>query len=144
MDEYQRKDTLYNLWEQWLQSSDKGRAAKAIFPNIRERLRCKWVDPTSDTIRILSGHGPFGTYLHDRTLSQHPNCPTDGLRDDPNHVVFDCFDVPDAVYDIRKRVESRGLSEAVRPESDWFIPSGAFRPLIGCREVASLRLGQTQ
>jgi len=88
MDKFQRKETLYNLWDQWLLSSDRGRAAKAIFPNIRERLKCNWVDPTGDTIRILSEHGPFETYLHDRTLSKHPNCPTDGLRDDPNHAVF--------------------------------------------------------
>ena len=142
LDKYQRKDVLYNLWDQWLASSDKGRVAKAIFPNIRERLRCKWVDPTSDTIRILSGHGPFGNYLYDRTLSQHPNCLTDGLRDDPNHVVFDCFDVPDAVCDIRRRVRSRSLYDAVRSETDWPILAGAFRVPVGSREVASLRLRQ--
>jgi len=119
MDKFQRKEVLYGLWDQWLHGSDKGRAAKAIFPNIRGRLKCKWIDLTSDTIRILSEHGPFGTYLHDRTLSQHPNCLTDGLRDDPNHVVFDWFDVLDTVCDIRRQVESRSLSEAVKSGSDW-------------------------
>jgi len=114
MDKFQREETLYNLWDQWLLSSDRGRAAKAPFPNIRERLKCNWVDPTGDTIRIFSGHRPFETYLHDRTLSKHPNCPTDGLRDDPHHEVFDCFDVPDTVCDARKKVRSRSLSEAVR------------------------------
>jgi len=144
MDKFQRKETLYILWDQWLLSSDRGRAAKAIFPNIMERLKCNWVDPTGDTIRILSGHGPFETYLHDRTFSKHPNCPTDGLRDDPNHEVFDCFDVPDTVCDARKQVRSRSLSKAVRSKSDWLILSGALRPLIGCREAASRGLRQAQ
>jgi len=141
---YQRKKTLYNLWDQWLLSSDKGRAAKATFPSIWERLKCNWVDPTGDSIRILSGHGPFESYLHDRNLSQHRNCPTDGLRDDPNHAVYDCFDVPDTVCDARKQVKTRSLSEAVRSKPDWLVFSGAFRPLIGCREAASLVLRQTQ
>jgi len=64
----------------------------------------------TETVRVLSGHGPFRDHLFRRRLTDSDLCPADLERDTVEHAVFRCKAVPESLKEARMKYRQE-LSE---------------------------------
>lgn len=89
-----RERTLV-AWQVRWDVSSKGRNTYAVFPEVRERLRCKWLPVNHFTSQFLTGHGNFRWRLHSLALAESPLCVVCGLDDTSAHVLTECLKTED-------------------------------------------------
>ena len=92
----------------------------------------------TETVRVLSGHGPFRDHLFRRRLTDSDLCPADLERDTVEHAVFRCKAVPESLKEARMKIQARTLRAVVQDCEDWNILSAVLPDLVQMRESESL------
>lgn len=102
-------NSLLNRWQTEWETSIKGRATFAFFPDIRRRLQKTWIIVNHYTSQLLTGHGNFRAKLASMKLVDSGRC-TCGELDTYQHVILQChrWDTERNVY--AGFLESKGLS----------------------------------
>ena len=84
------KRALLNQWQEEWNHTEKGRRTYEIFPNIRQSLRLKHLQPSQGLTHYLTGHGPYGVYLHRIHSRITDLCDSCRVCDSPEHALFEC------------------------------------------------------
>lgn len=79
-------EELLNEWQQsWMASTD----GRNLYNYCKKVKQNKDVQISRSTTIMLSGHGPFPSYLQDRTINENPFCVC-GAIGDSEHYLFSC------------------------------------------------------
>ena len=101
-------EEVVSIWQDRWTTSDKGRDLFAFFPDVRERLRCRWVEPDYAVSQVLTGHGNFKHRLHNMRLVESGECRCGESIEDRDHILWEC-----TLYDEYRRDMLDGWSRSV-------------------------------
>lgn len=83
------REWLYDEWQQRWDELQTGRRVHRFLPNVRERMRYKFLRPTRGMVHFLTGHGPYAQYLQKIGANENRACGC-GEEGTPEHVLWDC------------------------------------------------------
>ena len=101
-------NSLVNEWQREWDDMDVGRRTHEIFPSVRLRLKIDHFQPGRGLVQYITGHGPYGVYLHRFGQKQSKLCEVCNVDDTPEHALFECVGRP--VWDMDIRMRLTGLS----------------------------------
>ena len=82
---------LFQKWQTRWDTARTGRHTYEFFPNVRERLKCRWIRPSHHVTQLLTGHGSFRFKLHALGLIEDPQCNCHQPEEDTvQHVLYTC------------------------------------------------------
>ena len=112
------RTAILNQWQREWEESEKGRRVFEFFPDIRARYRMKHLRPSKGLIHYLTGHGPYGTYLHKINRRAHDGCPCGGIGT-PEHMVWECPLTADIEIEARQHLGGRSVAEILNDGDLW-------------------------
>lgn len=117
-----KRDIRRMLLEEWQREWDtleQGRRVHEIFPCVKQRLRLKDLQPGRGLVQYLTGHGPYGVYLHRIHKARTNLCSECQVEDTPEHALFECAgtNLPD--HDTRLRLTGHKIHEILSHKSLW-------------------------
>lgn len=77
-------------WQERWEKSDDGHDLRRFFPDVRGRVKAKWVEPDHAVSQILTGHGCFRGRLRDMGLSDVGNCFCGAADEYRDHILWEC------------------------------------------------------
>ena len=85
------KEILITEWQREWNSVTTGRKTYNFFPNIRDRLKLKTIQPNKEGIQYITGHGPFDTYFKKIGKYENDKCNVCNVQGTPEHTLFECI-----------------------------------------------------
>ena len=110
------KECILNKWQNLWDSSETGRRTHGFFPDIRERLKLKYINPKEGSLHYLTGHGPYQDTLHRIGIVDSPYCECGPIIATPEHVIFECQRTRHYRPDIRAILANRYAYDILRVE----------------------------
>lgn len=84
------KADLFHSWQERWDECGVGRWTHTLIPSVREWSERKFGEVGFEMTQILSGHGCFNKYLHQRGRKASEECKYCGGIDDARHVLYEC------------------------------------------------------
>lgn len=84
-------------------ASDKWRVLQFLMPDVRERCKVK-LGVNHYGTQFLTGRGNFRSYLYRFGLNQNDNCKLCGVRDMPEHVLYECWKFADVRFALEREL----------------------------------------
>ncbi|EFA13507.2 Putative 115 kDa protein in type-1 retrotransposable element R1DM-like Protein [Tribolium castaneum] len=98
------RDRLFARWQREWDGSETGRVLYCFVPDVETVRRCKWFWVGMHEGYIMTGQGSMNAWLHDRGLSESPECECGAPREDWMHVLVECV-----LYEDLRDLEAMGL-----------------------------------
>ena len=95
-----RRDIVMR-WQQEWDEAVTGRQTHSVWPNIENRLKCRWVRTDFYLTQFWTGHGNYRAKLASFELVGDTMCDECGAEDTPTHAVFECPTVQEDVLRLR-------------------------------------------
>lgn len=109
---------IMEQWQNRWTSSETARRVFDIFPNIKERQKFKYLEPSKGLVHYLTGHGPYMAYLFRMNLAESSRCEC-GEEGTPEHTVWECDKTLPLRYQAQEILQNRTIYEIIRDENAW-------------------------
>ena len=113
------RNALLNRWQSQWDTCEKGRRVHEIFPNVRERLGLKHLNPSRGLMHYITGHGPYMSYLYKIKKANSCDCTICNVPGTPEHSTFECPLNYDLQVDHLPPLSGRQVGEIIRNANSW-------------------------
>ena len=108
---------MLNKWQEKWDTSTTGRRTYGFFPDIRERLSLRHINPNKGMVHYITGHDPYNETLYRLGVRNSPTCLCGEAVGTPEHVVWECTETTSIRQDIRVILGNRQMYDIVRIEA---------------------------
>lgn len=102
------RDKYLDLWQERWNNTVNGRMLYVIMPDVRERIKWKY-EINHYLTQFLTGHGNFRGYLARFGIIEDENCKWCGVKDTPEHVIYDCWKFIEVRVELSVELREIGL-----------------------------------